>query len=287
MTPLVLALCAGTGTALLIGFGRSGAPVRSAVGPRDRLRGWLAETGLADVRPLEFTVVLAGVAAMGGLAGFVLFGGALPAVAGAGFAVAALLSGHRQRRRRRREIAQDHWPQLLEEMRVLISASGRSVPQAVFDVGRRAPTELRPAFAAAQRSWLLGGDLDRALGVLKEQLADPTADVVCETLLVAHQVGGADVDRRLAALAEDRLADAQARHDARSRQAGARFARQFVLLVPVGMALAGMSVGNGRAAYATPIGQVLAVSGIALVVLCWLWAGRILRLPPERRVFPR
>jgi tight adherence protein B len=287
VTPLVLALCAGAGTALLIGFGRSGTPGRSAVGPRDRLRGWLAETGLAEVRPLEFTVVLAGVAATGGLAGFVLFGGALPAGAGAGFAVAALLSGHRQRRRRRREIAQDHWPQLLEEMRVLISASGRSVPQAVFDVGRRAPAELRPAFAAAQRSWLLGGDLDRALGVLKEQLADPTADVVCETLLVAHQVGGADVDRRLAALAEDRLADAQARHDARSRQAGARFARQFVLLVPVGMALAGMSVGNGRAAYATPIGQVLAVSGIALVVLCWLWAGRILRLPPERRVFPR
>jgi tight adherence protein B len=172
-------------------------------------------------------------------------------------------------------------------VRVLIAASGRSVPQAVFEVGRRAPAELRPAFAAAQRSWLLGGDLDRALGVLKEQLADPTADVVCETLLVAHEVGGADVDRRLSALAEDRLADTQARHDARSRQAGARFARQFVLLVPVGMALAGMSVGNGRAAYATPVGQVLAVVGILLVVACWVWAGRILRLPDERRVFVR
>lgn len=287
MIPLALALCAGTGTALLIGLGRPGTPEGSPGRPGARLRAWLAEAGLADVKPLEFAVVLAGVAATGGLAGFVLFGGLLPALAGGGFAVAALLSGHRQRRRRRREIAQDNWPQLLEETRVLISASGRSVPQAVFEVGRRAPTELRPAFAAAHRSWLLGGDLDRALAVLKDHLADPTADVVCETLLIAHQLGGADVDRRLAALAEDRLTDAQARHDARSRQAGARFARQFVLLVPVGMALAGMSVGNGRAAYATPVGQVLAVAGIALVVLCWLWAGRILRLPPERRVFPR
>jgi hypothetical protein len=35
-------------------------------------------------------------------------------------------------------------------------------------------------------------------------------------------------------------------------QAGVRFARRFVLLVPLGVALVGLSVGNGRAAYAKP-----------------------------------
>lgn len=64
-----------------------------------------------------------------------------------------------------------------------------------------------------------------------------------------------------------------------------RFARRFVLLVPLGMALVGMSVGNGRAAYATPWGQTLGAIGIASVVACWLWAGRLLRLPEEQRVF--
>lgn len=64
-----------------------------------------------------------------------------------------------------------------------------------------------------------------------------------------------------------------------------RFARRFVLIVPVGMALAGMSVGTGREAYSQPLGQALVVAGIAMTVLCWIWAGRIMRLPDEQRVF--
>ena len=143
------------------------------------------------------------------------------------------------------------WPRLLEEIRILTSSLGRSIPQALFEVGRRAPEELRPAFAAAHREWLLSTDFARTLRVLKANLADPTADAVCETLLVAHEVGGTDLDRRLEALIDDRVQDTQGRKDARAKQAGARFARRFVLIVPAGMALAGMSVGTGRAAYQT------------------------------------
>src|SRR5690606_8070553 len=114
------------------------------------------------------------------------------------------------------------------------------------DAARRAPEELRPAFAAAEREWLLSTDFARTGAVLKTRLADPTADAACETLLVAHEVGGSDLDQRLAALIEDRVQDAQGRKDARAKQAGARFARRFVLVVPAGMALAGMSIGTGR-----------------------------------------
>jgi tight adherence protein B len=69
------------------------------------------------------------------------------------------------------------------------------------------------------------------------------------------------------------------------KHTGVRFARRFVLAVPVGMALAGMSVGNGRAAYGTPLGQALVATGIVMTAGCWLWAGRIMRLPDEQRVF--
>lgn len=179
----------------------------------------------------------------------------------------------------------DAWPRLLEELRILTSSLGRSVPQALFEVGRRAPAELQPAFQAAEREWLLSTDFARTIRVLKAGLADPTADAACETLLVAHEVGGTDLDRRLEALIDDRIQDAQGRKDARAKQAGARFARRFVLVVPAGMALAGMSVGTGRAAYQTPMGQVLVVVAIALVVACWVWAGRIMVVPAEERVF--
>ena len=108
---------------------------------------------------------------------------------------------------------------------------------------------------------------------------------MCETLLAANEIGGTDIDRCLAALVEDRSQDLQARKDARSRQAGARFARRFVLVVPLGMALVGLTIGNGRAAYETPAGQILVMTGLAMIAACWVWAGRIMRLPAEQRVF--
>jgi tight adherence protein B len=51
------------------------------------------------------------------------------------------------------------------------------------------------------------------------------------------------------------------------------------------MAVAGLSIGSGRSAYQTPLGQLAAVVGLVAVVACWAWAGRLMRLPSEDRVF--
>lgn len=64
-----------------------------------------------------------------------------------------------------------------------------------------------------------------------------------------------------------------------------RFARRFVLLVPLGMALVGMSIGDGREAYQSALGQLLALGALGVLSACWVWSGRILRLPNEARVF--
>jgi tight adherence protein B len=215
-----------------------------------------------------------------------IFGLGLPALlvgAGSSFLPAAVW---RQRRAAARRAARDAWPRMIEEIRVLTGSGGRSLPQALLDVGLRGPEELRPAFRAAQREWALTTDFERTTRVLKDHLADPTADATCETLLVAAEVGG-DVDRRLRALAEDRRQDLIGRKEARSRQAGARLARAFVVVVPAGMAIAGLSVGDGAHAYRTPTGQVLVAAGISLVVVCWVWASRTMRLPEPSRVLDR
>lgn len=252
---------------------------------RSRRRDWLVQAGLADIPVRELAAVILALAVLGAVAAYAVFGGLLPALATGLFAASFPLASYRVRRANRRAAAMDAWPRLLEELRILTSSLGRSIPQALFEVGRRAPEELRPAFLAAHREWLLSTDFPRTLRVLKINLADPTADAVCETLLVAHEVGGTDLDRRLEALIDDRVQDTQGRKDARAKQAGARFARRFVLIVPAGMALAGMSVGTGRQAYQTPTGQLLVVSAIGMVVACWIWAGRVMVLPEEERVF--
>lgn len=216
---------------------------------------------------------------------YAAFGATVPALLTAALAALAPPAALRRRQHERRAAAQEAWPRMLEELRVLTGSAGLSIPRALFTVGERAPAELGHAFRAARREWAASTDFARALEVLKEGLADPGADAAAETLLVAHGLGGTDLDGRLADLIADRITDVQARRDAAARLAGARFARRFVILVPVGMGLVGLSIGNGRAAYTTESGQLLMTVAVAVVAACWLWAGRIMQLPRPERVF--
>jgi tight adherence protein B len=245
----------------------------------------LTQAGLGEVGPGEFVAAVGLLGMLGGLTGFLLFGGWVAALVGGLLAACVPVSWYRSRRYRRLVAASEAWPRLLEDLRLLTGAAGRSIPQALFEVGRRAPVEWRPAFAAAEREWLLTTDFGGTMALLKERLADPTADVVCETLLVAHEVGGSGLDTRLEELIEDRRVDIQGRKDAASRLAGVRFARRFVLLVPLGMTLAGLSIGAGRHAYQTVGGQLAVALGLVAVAACWVWSGRLMRLPEQPRVF--
>lgn len=246
----------------------------------------LAErNGLGALDPRALAGATAVVALLGFAFGTILFGGVLPGLVLAVFAATAPIGAARLRHERVTANAHQAWPALIEEIRLLSGTLGRSIPQATFEVGARAPEGLQEAFADAHREWLVSTDFARSLEVLKAELRHNTADVVAETLLTAHELGGGEVGRRLAALAEDRLTDQQHRRDAEARQAGVRFARYFVLIVPFGMAAAGLSIGSGRSAYGAPTGQVLVVVSLLLVISCWVWAGRIMRLPTEDRVF--
>ena len=273
-------------TALVFGWRGLGVSPR-VVGARrrSRTRDYLVQAGLGEVRLAEFVAVVAVLFVVAAAFGWAIFGGTAASLALGLVAAAVPVASTRARRRARRELTREAWPRMLEEIRLQAVTLGRSIPQALLTVGLRGPDQMRPAFAAAHREWLMSTDFDRTLDVLKAQLADPTADVVCETLLIAHEIGGTDVDRRLKALIEDRVQDLRGRKDARSKQAGVRFARLFVLVVPLGMAVVGLLIGDGRVAYATPQGQAMVVVAFALMGVCWLWASRLLRLPEEQRVF--
>jgi tight adherence protein B len=273
MMRLVMAVLAGLGVYLLV-VPSVAKPIVTVGAPK---RPWKQR-----LRPAALSAGPAGAAA---LCAYVIFGAWLPAgligliTLGAGPAIDA------QRTRQRRAIAQDAWPRLLEELRVRTGSLGRSIPQAIFEVGLRGPVELRSAFAAGQRVWMATADFGRSVARLKEELNDPTADAVLETLLVAHDIGSSGLDKRLEALVADRTADVSNRKEARAKQGGVRFARRFVLLVPVGMALVGTQLTGGTAAYRTAVGQVLLSAAVLAVLGCWWMAGRLLVIPTERRVF--
>lgn len=235
MTGVLLAVLGAYGVYLIYtsvafrwrGFGVGPRAKTAAARRRSGTRDWLVQAGLAEVKVGEFALLMVVLFAVGFGAGLAIFG-VLPAVACGAFAASLPIRTFRKRREERLAKAREAWPRMIEEIRIQSSSLGRSIPQALLDVGRRGPVELRPAFEAAHREWLVSTDFDRTVAVLKERLADPTADAACETLLIAHELGGADLDRRLEALAEDRRLDTQNRKDARAKQAGARFAKTHV-----------------------------------------------------------
>lgn len=292
MTALVLAITGAFGvhllyTALVLGWTgvRPGPGGGACLTTAARARRLLAAAGIGHVAPVELAVTTGLLATLGAGGAFVLFGGLVAPSAGAISGAAVPTLSARARRDRARTRAREAWPRMIEEIRIGTTTLGRSIPQALLVAAERAPEGMAPAFAAARREWLLSTDFSRTVGVLKAGLRDGTADTVCETLLVAHETGGTEVSRALTALGDDRLVDLHARKDARARQAGARFARRFVLVVPLGMAVVGLTIGDGRAAYQTAYGQLLVGLGLGLMALCWLWASRIMRVPDEHRVF--
>lgn len=287
---VLVALSGAYGTFLLysaLAFGWRGV----GLGPRFRrasrasVRERLARLGLEGIGLAQLGAGMAVLGLVGAGLAFALFGGAAAAALAGIFAAGVPVSTARARRQRRREVARQAWPAMLEEMRLLTGSLGRSIPQALFESARNGPRELRGAFAAAEREWLVSTDFSRTIATLESDLRDPTADAALETLLVAQELGGTGLEERLNALVADRRADLEARKDALAEQAGVRFARRFVVIVPVGMALAGLSIGTGRAAYATFTGQAAMLAAASVLVMCWLWAGRLLRLPEARRVF--
>ncbi len=246
---------------------------------------FIENLGLGDFDPRALAAAIGVLALLGFAFGLILFNGELPAILLAMFAATVPVGTARIRHERTIAQAHQEWPALIEEIRLLTGSLGRSIPQATFEAGLRSSGGLRPAFEEAHREWTISTDFARAMRVLKTQLAHNTSDVVAETLLTAHELGGGEVGNRLKALAQDRLTDQQQRRDAVARQSGVRFARWFTLIVPIGMALVGISIGDGRAAYADPTGQALVAVALLLTLGCWLWAGHIMRLPEEDRVF--
>jgi len=156
VTGLLIAIVGGYGvyllyTAAILGWhGLGPSPDVAKAGPAlaRRAQQWLTQAGLADIRVAEFVAVM-GVLFVGGSGlAFALFGSVIPAFVVGGFAASYPVASYRARRQRARRRASEVWPRMIEEIALLSGSLGRSVPQALFEVGAGAPPEMAPAFAA-------------------------------------------------------------------------------------------------------------------------------------------
>ena len=257
--------------------------VRRPGGPADRARDTLAQAGMA---PLDLSGMAVVCLVAGGITFVaVLAGTGIPAIAaafaaiGAGLPVAVVSS----RARRRRAVLLELWPEAIDNLASAIRA-GMSLPEALGRLGERGPEQLRPAFAEFARDMAASGRFGDALDQLKERLADPVADRVCEALRIAREVGGSDLGRLLRTLSAFLRDEARTRAELEARQSWTVYAARLAVAAPwLVLALLATRPESIRV-YDGPTGAAVLAAGGAACLVAYRLMIRIGRLPAEQRV---
>lgn len=280
----MVSLAASVATALAVGLlahavfkarRRRRPPVTTA--PRSTVAG-------LDVSPARFWTLVSAVAAgtyfvIFALTGLVLVS-LVPAVVVATFPRAYLT----RRRAQRIAAVQESWPDGLRDLLASVR-SGASLPTAIENLAAFGPQPLREAFQ--------GFDIySRSLGVVpalelvKEDLADPTADRVIEVLILAYERGGPVVPEILEDLAEATTRDLWTLEQVRTEALEQKINSRVVFVLPW-IVLVAMTARSGafREFYSSPtgllvvaIGGVMSLAGVAI-------ASRLGAQPDEHRVF--
>jgi tight adherence protein B len=196
------------------------------------------------------------------------------------FGPAALV---RRLRHRRMADLRELWPEVVDNLASGVRA-GLSLPEAVAGIGQRGPGPLRSAFEQFGADYRVSGRFMECLDRLKETLADPVADRICETLRVAREVGGTDLGTVLRTLSAFLREDSRTRSELEARQSWTVSAARLAVAAPwVILVLLG-SQSTTLAAYDSPLGMVLLGGGAAVCAVAYQVMIRIGRLPAERRV---
>jgi tight adherence protein B len=188
------------------------------------------------------------------------------------------------RMRRRRQVAlRELWPEAVDNLASAVRA-GMSLPEGLAALGERGPTELRPAFARFGTAYRASGRFDECLDALKDNLADPVGDRVCETVRVAREVGGSDLGTVLRTLSELLRSDARTRAELETRQGWIVNAARLAVAAPWAVLLLLGTQSETLSAYDSPSGTVLLVIGAAVCLAAYRIMLRIGRLPEDQRV---
>ncbi len=218
-----------------------------------------------------FVIVLLATASTSIAACFSVFGFAAPI---------AMLS--RLRRRRTTEL-REIWPEIVDNLASAVRA-GLSLPAALSSLGTRGPEQLRAPFARFGSRYRTSGRFMHCLDMLKDDLADPVADRICETLRVAREVGGTDLGRVLRTLSTFLREDARTRAELETRQGWTVNAARLAVAAPWAVLLLLATQQTTLEAYDSPTGVGLLVGGGVVCLVAYRLMLRIGRLPEERRV---
>jgi tight adherence protein B len=281
----LLGLMLGTGF-LLIWRSGSRAPTRRSslsIGWHRRRTDLLRQAGVEGVGSTQLLGVQVVCAALAGLVVLLLTAALAVATCFASFAFVAPIAVLRGMRRRRMAALRELWPEAVDNLASAVRA-GMSLPEGLSALSSRGPAPLRPAFARFGAAYRASGRFGPCLDALKDDLADPVGDRVCETMRLAREVGGNDLGSVLRTLSELLRADARTRSELETRQGWVVNAARLAVAAPWIVLLLLGTQSTTLQAYNSTGGVVLLGVGAVVCIVAYRIMLRIGQLPEERRV---
>jgi tight adherence protein B len=232
VVPFLLSVSLGAGVYLIYDGLTQPRPLRSPL-RLTAVEEFLTRAGLYGVSAREFVLfsLLAGIIA--GVLAQLTLGWPLVTALAAGLAGLAPAAYYFQRHERRRASLQLALVDAISQLRDAIR-TGLSLQEGLRGLAHTGPERLRPEFEHLSRDARLFG-FERAIGNMKDRLADPVFDMVAVSLLLNEQLGGRNVTQVL-----DRLASATRRQqrlsqELRAGQAENVASARFLAALPLGL----------------------------------------------------
>ncbi len=284
-----LGLLLGVGLLLIL---RGGRPRLEQTAPgepsafarwRRRRADVLRQAGVDGVSPAQF-VVLQILTAVTALLVVLLISGTLSvAVAFALFGFRAPAAIIKRLRNNRAGELREVWPEVVDNLSSAVRA-GLSLPEALSSLGTRGPEQLRPAFLRFAADYRATGRFTGCLDRLKDALADPVGDRVCESLRMAREVGGTDLGRLLRTLSAFLREDARTRAELETRQGWTINAARLAVAAPWLVLLLLATQATTLQAYDTSAGVAVLLGGGVTCFVAYRLMLFLGRLPTEKRV---
>jgi tight adherence protein B len=175
------------------------------------------------------------------------------------------------------------WPDAVDTLSSAVRA-GMSLPEALADLSKRGPIELRYSFSHFADSYRATGSFGSSLAVLQKQMSDPVADRVIAALRIAQDVGGTDLGQVLRTLSALLRQDATTRGDIEARQSWTVSAARMSIAAPwLTLALL-CTRPEAVAAFSTALGALVLLGAAGISFLAYRLMIRLGRLPSDERV---
>jgi tight adherence protein B len=257
---------------------------------RARRTGWstrrdelITQAGIESVSSAQLLGMQAIAAALAAVLVQVLTGTVAVAACFALFSFLAPIAVVRRLRQQRQVALRELWPEAVDNLASAVRA-GMSLPEGLAALADHGPVQLRPPFARFGTAYRASGRFTECLQTLKNELADPVGDRVCETLRVAREVGGTDLGSVLRTLSELLRVDARTRAELEARQGWTVNAARLAVAAPWLVLLLLGSQSSTLSTFDSSGGVLLLAIGGAVCVAAYRVMLRIGRLPEEPRV---